>query len=52
MAEGRSPSSYPFKPTVKGEPVISLARAKKLGLKIKSGVLLSAEIIKTFEWEK
>ncbi|MBW2984316.1 hypothetical protein KY361_04330 [Candidatus Woesearchaeota archaeon] len=52
LAEGRSPSSYEFKPTVKGEPVISLARANKLGIKIKSSILLTAEVIEKFEWEE
>jgi ABC-type uncharacterized transport system substrate-binding protein len=49
---GRAPSSYTMKPTVKGEPVISLARAKKLGIKVKTSVLLSAEVIEKFQWEK
>jgi len=51
LVEGKSPSSFPFEPTVKGEPVISLARANKLGLKISSDILLSAKVIKKFEWE-
>jgi ABC-type uncharacterized transport system substrate-binding protein len=51
LLEDRSPSSYPMEPTVKGEPVISLARAKKLGLKIDSEILLAAEVIKGFMWE-
>ena len=52
LTEGKSPSSYEFKPTVKGEPVISLARADRLGIKIKSGVLLTAEVINKFKWEQ
>ena len=52
LVEGRSPSSFEMKPTVKGIPVINLARANKLGLKVKSGVLLSAEVIDKFEWDK
>ena len=52
LVEGRKPSSYSFKPTVKGEPVLSLARAKKLGLKVRTSVLLTAEVIEKFEWEK
>lgn len=51
LVEGRSPSSLPMMPTAKGVPVISLARAKKLGLKLVSGVLLSAEVIEKFEWD-
>ena len=52
LVEGRGPSNYPMKPTVKGEPVISLARARKLGITLRSDLLLSSEIITTFEWGK
>lgn len=45
LVDGRSPASYPMEPTVKGKPVINLARAKKLGLKLDSDVLLSAQVI-------
>lgn len=44
LVEGRSPADYPMKPTVKGVPMINLLRAKKLGLKIKSGILLSVTV--------
>jgi ABC-type uncharacterized transport system substrate-binding protein len=52
LVEGRSPSSYPMEPTVKGEAVISLARANSLGIKIKSGILLTVEVVEKFSWEK
>ncbi len=52
LLEGRAPSSFPMQPTVKGTPVVSLARARKLGLKPSSSVLLSAEVIDSFDWEK
>ena len=52
LVEGKSPSSFPMKPTVKGAPVISLARADKLGIKVKSGLLLSAEVVKKFDWDE
>ncbi|MGE3538060.1 MAG: ABC transporter substrate-binding protein [Candidatus Tectimicrobiota bacterium] len=51
LAEGRSPASYPMAPTVKGAPVISLARAKKLGIPLSTGVLLTAKIFEKFAWE-
>jgi ABC-type uncharacterized transport system substrate-binding protein len=51
LLEGRSPSSFAMKPTTKGNPMVSLARAQKLRLKVKSGVLLSAEVVSKFEWE-
>lgn len=51
LVRGKSPAAIPMVPTAKGIPVISLARANKLGLKVRSGVLLSAEVIEKFEWE-
>jgi ABC-type uncharacterized transport system substrate-binding protein len=44
LLEGRSPASYDMKPTVKGIPMINLYRAKKLGIRIKTGVLLSVGV--------
>jgi ABC-type uncharacterized transport system substrate-binding protein len=52
LVDGVSPSSFPMSPTLKGTPVISLARARKLGLRPTSSVLLSAEVIEKFEWDK
>ena len=52
LVEGKSPSSLPMAATTKGAPVISLARAGRLGLKPQAGVLLSAEVVERFEWEK
>lgn len=52
LVEGQSPGNLPMQPTVKGHPVISLARANKLGIKIKSSVLLAAEVIEKFEWDR
>ena len=51
LAEGRSPSSYPMEPTIKGQPFINLERAKKLGIGIKSKLLLTAKVVQKFEWE-
>jgi ABC-type uncharacterized transport system substrate-binding protein len=51
LVDGKSPSSFPFEPTVKGEPYISLARANKLNLSVKSDLLLTAEIVESFAWE-
>lgn len=52
LIEGISPSNYSFEPTVKGEPVISLARANKLDISIKSSILLTAEIVEKFAWDE
>jgi ABC-type uncharacterized transport system substrate-binding protein len=51
LLEGKSPSDIPMEPTVKGEPVINLARAKALGLNIDSEILLTAKVVQTFSWE-
>jgi len=45
-----SPASIPPEPTAKGQPTISLARARKLGLAIDSGVLLNAQVLTRFAW--
>jgi ABC-type uncharacterized transport system substrate-binding protein len=52
LLEGRSPDSFPMEATIKGEPVINLARANKLGLSIDSEILLAADIIEKFSWEE
>ena len=52
LIDNVNPSDYAFEPTVKGEPVISLARANKLGISIKSSILLTAEIVEKFAWEE
>lgn len=46
LYEGKKPSDIPIKPTIKGKPIISLARARRLHLKLKSGLLLTAEIVR------
>lgn len=52
LVDGKAPMSLPILPTAKGSPAISLARARKLGLSVSSTLLLSVEVVKTFEWEK
>jgi ABC-type uncharacterized transport system substrate-binding protein len=52
LAEGKSPASLPMQPTVKGLPVINLARAQQLGIRVKSGVLLSAEVVEKYQWDR
>jgi ABC-type uncharacterized transport system substrate-binding protein len=46
-----APAAIAPEPTAKGRPMISLARARKLGLTIDSGVLLGAEVLPRFIWE-
>jgi ABC-type uncharacterized transport system substrate-binding protein len=52
LRDGKAPHALPMLPTSKGLPVISLARAKKLGITVRSEQLLSAEVVTRFEWEK
>lgn len=51
LLEGRSPASFPMKPTMKGVPVLSLARARDLGIKPAAGVLLSTKVHERYLWE-
>lgn len=51
LEEGRSPSSFPMLPTRKGEPIVSLARARKLAINLTSEILLTAKIVRTFDWQ-
>jgi hypothetical protein len=37
-------------PTTQGQPAISLARARQLGIQVSSSLLLSAEVVRHFAW--
>jgi ABC-type uncharacterized transport system substrate-binding protein len=50
LVDGKTPASIPMKPTLRGLPVVSLARARKLGIRLTSSILLSSEVIQKFEW--
>jgi ABC-type uncharacterized transport system substrate-binding protein len=52
LVEGQEPADIPMEPTIKGEPVINLARAKALGFNIDSDILLTAKVIQDYSWEK
>ena len=52
LLDRRSPSEIPIKTTLRGEPAVSLARAKSLGIRLKSSVLLTAEVVSRFNWEQ
>ena len=47
-----SPAAIQPEPTAKGRPMISLARARKLGLAINASVLLHATVLPRFIWEQ
>ncbi|MCJ7544080.1 MAG: hypothetical protein MUP47_05865 [Phycisphaerae bacterium] len=48
----REPSTFPMLPTVKGEPVINLARARQLGPVPSSEVLLTARVFTDYKWNR
>ena len=52
LVDGRSPGSLPMIPTRKGNPVISLPRARSLGIMPDSGTLLAADVITKYYWEE
>ena len=52
LARAKLTASIQMKASIKGEPVVSLARAKKLGIKVKTSILLSAEVMQKFAWEE
>ncbi len=52
LVNGRSPQTYSIKSTVKGKPVISLARARDLGINISTDILLTAQVIQRYQWNK
>jgi ABC-type uncharacterized transport system substrate-binding protein len=51
LVEGRSPASFAMEPTVKGEPMISLARARRLGIPVQTSLLLTARVADRFDWD-
>ncbi len=51
LVEGKSPASFPMRPTTKGQAAISLARAKALDLRIDSKTLLSSKIFCKYGWQ-
>lgn len=52
LVEGKRPASFPMRPSVRGLPVINLARARALGLMPATGVLLSAQVIQGYDWDQ
>jgi hypothetical protein len=52
LRDRRSPADLPVRPTMKGLPAINLARARQLGVTVRSSELLSSEIVPTFQWQR
>lgn len=45
------PAALPIRPTAKGHPALNLARARALGLTVRSTQLLQSEVVRGYEWE-
>lgn len=51
LVDGKEPSEIPMQPTLRGQPVVSLARARQLGLQVPSSTLLKAQVLPAYAWE-
>ena len=51
LVDGQSPDAIPMQPTLRGQPLISLARARHLDLQIPSSTLLKAQVLPAYAWE-
>ncbi len=52
LLDGVKPADIPMSVTVKGEPLVSLARARRLGISVPSSVLLSSRVVTDFAWQR
>jgi len=52
LKEGVSPDAIKMTPSVKGEPMMSMARAQALGLKVDVQVLLGNSVKKKYSWDE
>lgn len=52
LAEGIAPARIPIEPIRKGQPMVSLARARRLGMQPDVGVLLESKVVADFYWER
>ena len=52
LAERRSPTSFAMQPTAKGQPAVSLARARQLGLDLPGDLPPDVERIERYQWEQ
>ncbi len=51
LLDGKHPSELPMEATMRGDPTISLARARALGLKVPSSLLLNSDVKTSYRWE-
>lgn len=52
LFKGVSPNDIPISSSDKGEPMVSLARAQKLGLNLDVQILLNSTVKKIFAWDE
>jgi ABC-type uncharacterized transport system substrate-binding protein len=52
LVDGTSPADIPMQPSVRGLPMVSLARARRLGLQLDVNLLLDVRAIADFAWER
>jgi ABC-type uncharacterized transport system substrate-binding protein len=50
LVDGVDPREIAMAPTLRGEPVVSLARARSLGVKLSSSTLLTSRVVTEFAW--
>jgi ABC-type uncharacterized transport system substrate-binding protein len=50
LVGGKTPGDLPIRPSMKGEVLISKARADDLGITLKSQILLSSEVVTEYGW--
>lgn len=51
LHESRAPISLPVAATTKGRPALCLPRARQLGLKLPSSLLLSSDVVRRYAWD-
>lgn len=51
LVEGKRPCDIEIEPTIRGQPIINLSVARKLGLQVPSTVLLTAKVVNRNDWE-
>lgn len=52
LIEGVEPAAIQMQPSTKGQMMVSLARAKKLGLAVDVNLLLEAKVVADFAWDR
>ncbi len=51
LRDGQAPGGLPVRATTRGHPALSLARARQLGIAVRSRELLACEVVRRFAWD-